>query len=245
MRLNKFLSQSGLFSRRSADEAINNGDIFVNSNVAILGQQIDPAADKVCYQDKQVKIEKNKVYYALYKPKGVISTASDELNRQTVLDFVPKKPHVYPVGRLDEDSEGLIILTNDGELTQKLTHPGFEHEKEYEVQIKHQTSNIKMINQEVKNIKERFEDGLLIDGKLMKADRVLSFQELSPHVFRLFTFNVVLHTGYNRQIRKMCAKIGLEVLGLKRIRIGKLKLSNLKLKPGEYKETSRCDIIES
>lgn len=240
IRLNKYLSESGLFSRRKADEAISAGQIFVNGKAATLGQQIDPETDIVKYLNQIIKTEKKLVYYALYKPTAVISSANDELGRKTVLDFVPPVPRVYPVGRLDEDSEGLIILTNDGELTQKLTHPSFEHEKEYQVRvrIKNKVSSIK--EEIIHKIEKSFKQGLLIDNKLMRVDGIEV--SLIPNTYYLI-LNLVLHTGYNRQIRRMCAKIGLEVKQLTRTRIGKLDLAQLDLREGQYKQISKEDIL--
>lgn len=241
VRLNKFLSQSGVCSRRSADELISKGKVFINGKVAYLGDKIDPEIDKITVNNKTIKQSNNLIYYALYKPKDVISTASDEIGRQTVTDFVPKNPPVHPVGRLDANSQGLIILTNDGELTQKLTHPSFEHEKEYEltIRIKNIESSIKKKEQFLFDIKKKFVSGMSIDNKLMKAD---SASTSMIHDSK-FVIQLVLHTGYNRQIRKMCAKMNLEIVRLVRTRIGKLTLASLNLKPGEYKEIIREDII--
>jgi len=245
VRLNKFLSQSGVCSRRSADELISKGKVFVNGKVAGLGDKIDPDKDKVAINNKTIKQSNNLIYYALYKPKDVISTASDEIGRQTVTDLVPKNPPVHPVGRLDANSQGLIILTNDGELTQKLTHPSFEHEKEYEVKFKHQTSNppagragLKIIDRK-NNIAKKFIQGMTIEGKCMKMDKAT----ITPLDTKFYMLNAVLHTGYNRQIRKMCAKMNLEIVRLVRTRIGKLTLASLNIKPGEYKLISREDIL--
>lgn len=239
IRLNKFLSESGCCSRRKADEYIASGDIKINGKVTKeLGIKIDPEKDAVEFQDKEVKIATDFLYYALYKPKGIVSTVSDELGRKTVIDLVPETPRVYPVGRLDTDSEGLIILTSDGDLTQRMTHPSFEHEKEYLVNAKFQISNSKRVAPEI--IKSQFEKGLYIDGHLMKADKTeVSLVQSTGFII----LTLVLHTGYNRQVRKMCAKIGLDVIKLVRTRFGKLKLSDLELAPGEYRLVTRADIL--
>jgi pseudouridine synthase len=238
VRLNKYLSECEICSRRKADEHILAGKVFVNDKKADLGQKIDPKTDRVEFNGEPV--EKNNIefiYYALNKPRGVISTASDEIKRKSVIDFVPKERRVYPVGRLDKDSEGLILLTNDGELTQELTHPSSQHEKEYFVKAVCQKGK----EVSIANLTKRFLNGISVEGKIMKADKVGEGHE-SPDL-RHFSFLVTIHTGYNRQIRKMCDKIGLEVIKLKRVRIGKLKLSDLNLEPGEYKAIKKEEII--
>ena len=233
VRINKYLSESRICSRRKADEHILTGDVTVNSIKAKLGDKIDPSNDVIRFKGKKVCNSAISLYYALYKPKGIISTSDDELNRKSVTDFLPKESRVYPIGRLDKDSEGLIILTNDGELTNKLSHPKFLHEKEYSVIA--ETRDYKIEN----NVKHLFETGLKIDDTLMKADRVYN---VLMHGAKL-KFKVILHTGHNRQIRRMCDKIGLEVKKLIRVRIGKLRLKDLKLEPGQYKIISKSDII--
>jgi 23S rRNA pseudouridine2605 synthase len=239
IRLNKFISDSGLMSRRKADEAISNGDIEVNgTTVSELGLKVDPEKDVVKCNGRFVKAEPELVYYAVYKPNGVISTAQDEKGRDNVVGLVPRFPRVYPVGRLDAYSEGLMILTNDGDLTQKLTHPSFEHEKEYEVTVHISDEELRYNVNLIGHLKKSFTDGLQIEGKLMKADRIfIKDNEKS------LLLSLVLHTGYNRQIRKMCAQIGLAVSKIKRIRIGRLNLQPLNLKPGEYKKIEKYQII--
>jgi pseudouridine synthase len=240
-RLNKFLAESGCCSRRKADEAILAGHVRVNGEIVReMGIKIDPVKDEVNFKGQIVKSSGKFVYYALNKPKNVVSTSSDDEGRQTVVDFVPKEPRVYPVGRLDFDSEGLIILTNDGDLTNRLTHPSFEHEKEYRVECKPQKSEFKVISQNPEIIKKKLEQGLKIDGQFMRADKV---KIISPPSIKYLTMKLTLHTGLNRQIRRMCDKIGLNVVKLVRIRIGKLKLEDLNIGPGEYKEITKEDIL--
>jgi 23S rRNA pseudouridine2605 synthase len=242
IRLNKFLAESGCCSRRKADDFIQEGLVEVNGQkVTSLGLQIDPKLDEVTLLGTHIKpIAHPLVYYAFYKPKGIISTASDEQNRKKVTDFLPSTPRVYPVGRLDADSEGLMILTNDGNLTQMLTHPSFEHEKEYEVTI---TTNHKI---NPKQIERDFTKGMLIDDQWMKAKSArLSKPSCTNGASKEYHYmiNTVLTTGYNRQIRKMCSKVGLKVIKLVRVRIGRLSLTRLNLKPGEYILILKSDII--
>jgi len=236
IRINKFLSDSGVCSRRKADEHILAGDVSVNGDIiSELGVKIDPGKDKVVFRGSNVVPTEKYIYYALNKPKGVISTASDEKDRKTVMSFVPESPRVYPVGRLDRDSEGLILLTNDGQLTNILSHPRGEHEKEYEV-VAVRKGNYSI---DSKKIERAYLSGIIIEGKLMKADTV----NISMTQDAKCRMKIVLHTGYNRQIRRMCDKIGLDVRKLTRVRIGKLNLANLNIPIGGYVEVKREDII--
>jgi len=235
IRLNKYLSDSGICSRRKADEHILAGEVKVDGEIASLGTKIDPSINRIELNNEVVRPKTELVYYAVYKPKGVISTASDEKDRKTVIDLVPKSPRVYPIGRLDKDSEGLILLTNDGELTNLLTHPKNEHEKEYEVAVS--SSKYQVLS--IKEVEKQLLEGLIIEGKLMKADSVKVTLIHNTKYLILIT----IHTGYNRQIRKMCDKINLTVLKLTRIRIAKSSLNKLNLKPGEYKKITKKEIL--
>lgn len=246
MRLNKYLSQAGICSRRRADEYIKAGEVCVNGTTASVGMQIDPENDWVVSQGKVVSLGcKELVHYALYKPVGVISTTSDEKGRTTVTDLVPSEPRVYPVGRLDKDSEGLIILTNDGDLTYELTHPKFKHPKEYEVEVKATYDGLAP-----EAIKELFAEGVPIEDKLFKADLVHCKDNDSkdnvpePTPLKDMTLYLILHTGYKRQIRRMCEAVGLSIVALKRVRIGRLRLELLGLAPGEYCRIEKSDICD-
>ncbi|PIS07568.1 pseudouridine synthase [Candidatus Berkelbacteria bacterium CG10_big_fil_rev_8_21_14_0_10_43_13] len=240
-RLNKFLANSCVCSRRKADEHILAGDVKVNGVMGSeLGVKINPEKDVVEFDGKIVKPMSEFVYYVLNKPKHIVSTAQAQNGEKTVLDFVPKSPRVYPVGRLDKDTVGLIILTNDGELTKELTHPSFEHQKEYLVECRILNPKSWRERDIVSSVKQKLTSGLKIDGKVMKVDRVKT-AEIQNSKFIILT--LVLHTGYNRQVRKMCAKIGLEVKRLTRIGISKLHLDELQLKPGEFKKISKEDVF--
>lgn len=240
IRLNKFLSEAGICSRRQADEHILAGNVTVNGQLAAIGARIDPEIDVVVCLGKTVTSFNKLVYYALYKPKGVITSSDDELGRKIAIELVPREPRVYSVGRLDIASEGLLILTNDGDLTNRLTHPSFAHEKEYRVNVEFLISNIENKHE---YIKSNFLGGLNIDGKLMQADRVFDFRELENRNSTFVSFSLVLHTGYNRQIRKMCDKLGLSVKKLVRTRIGKLSLADLHLEAGQYKLITKEQIL--
>jgi len=237
-RLNKYLANSGFCSRREADNFIAAGKGKVNGiAVPELGTKVDPEKDIIEFNSKTIKPSVEFIYYALNKPYSVVSTAKAQDGEKTVLDFVPASPRVYPVGRLDKNSKGLIILTNDGELTKELTHPSFEHQKHYRVSVQRRKIEDES---DIKKITEKFTKGIEIDGKIMKADSVV-VESLGT---RLLSLDIILHTGYNRQIRKMCAKIGLEIRSLVRTKIGKLSLDELSLKSGEYKLISKKDIVD-
>ena len=231
MRINKYLSDAGVCSRRKADEHILNGKIKIYGRVAVLGDTAEES-DKVTFKERPVNLSENKIIYALYKPRGIISTASDERGRKNVLDLVPKSPRVYPVGRLDKESEGLMLLTNDGDFAHKLSHPKHGSEKEYQVTFyaKRDISKDLIVSKLIK--------GMLIDGVIMKAKNV----EILKSDGNRHIVNLVLTTGHNRQIRKMCDKIGLVIAKLERIRISNLKINDLKIKPGEYKKISIGEI---
>jgi len=238
VRINKFIADAGICSRRQADEHIRCGDVLVNGEPAALGMTIDPATDQVTVCGKPLSAEPEQlVYYALYKPKGVISTASDPHGRPTVTDLVPDSPRVYPVGRLDLNSEGLILLTNDGQLAHKLMHPSFEHEKEYEVLVHCPPAGL-----DGDGIVSTFTEDIEADGELLRADQV-SVGDVSQRDENTALLRIILHTGYNRQIRRMCEAVGLSVIKLRRVRIGKLQLERLGLKPGEYQRIDKSALL--
>lgn len=197
MRLNKFLSQAGMASRRGADRLIEQGLVTVNGKVAKLGEKV-MGKEKILINNEAIKTIEGKEYIMLYKPVGIVSTAADEQGRQKVVDLVKTKNRLYPVGRLDINSEGLIILTNDGDLALKLTHPKFHMEKEYEVTCD-------------KNVTERrVNPGI---NKITRANKN--------------TMTIVMYEGKKRQIRNMCWEAGLRVKVLKRVRVGSLNLGDL------------------
>ncbi|MFA7243719.1 MAG: pseudouridine synthase [Patescibacteria group bacterium] len=234
VRINKFLSSNGICSRRSADEHIRAGKVKVNGIIAKLGDSIDPKIDKVVVNDKIIIATSKLEYYAFYKPRGVVATKSDELGRKSIADYIPDEKKLNPVGRLDMDSEGLIILTNDGELIQQLTHPSFKHEKEYYVEANMSESfKISDLN--------RLTKGINIKGTRMQAKSIDKIKiEKRKNMIK---FNLVLTTGYNRQIRRMCDKIGLSVCTILRVRIGKLVLNEIGLRAGQLKSIDRDQMI--
>lgn len=236
VRINKYLADSGICSRRKADEHILAGKVKINNNIAKLGDVVDPSSDKVFFNHKLIRANDLELeYWAVNKPKGYISTVSDEFDRPKVTDLVKTKARLYPVGRLDAISHGLMILTNDGDFAQKASHPSFEHYKVYQVEIRFKD---KLDEIELKN---KFLKGIVIYGKIMKAVALeIADVNNSRHRARLL---ITLGTGHNRQIRKMCDKIGLEVLDIYRTNIGKLSLSNLDLAPGKAIKIKSEDVL--
>ena len=209
-RLQKILSGAGVCSRRKAEEYLTAGRIKVNGITASLGDKADPERDVVEVDGTAVTSPAAHTYIMLHKPRGVVTTMSDEKGRPTVAELVRDCPaRVWPVGRLDMDSEGLLLLTDDGELTHRLTHPSHRVEKEYLVKVRGDAAQALSL----------LRAPMVIDGEDMETDRV----ELTGKN----TLTMVIRQGKNRQIRRMCAAAGLEVLRLKRVREGGLRLHDL------------------
>lgn len=217
MRLQKYLSQSGVASRRKSEEIILASRVSVNDQVVIrLGTTVTDK-DVVKVDGRVVKPATTYVYYVLNKPKGIITSSADEKGRKTVLDFVSKKPRVVACGRLDAESKGLVLLTNDGELCNQLTHPRYGHEKEYAVAAT--LNKGPGIEERIRHLEQGIE---LEDGKTSPA-KVTSVKRRGMQL----GFSITLREGKNRQIRRMCSSVGLDVVDLVRTRIGKLELSTL------------------
>lgn len=228
MRINKFLAESGVCSRRSADKLIEEGQVKVNGKVCVVGQDIDEFSDSVTVNGKKVSISNTFEYYIMNKPKGYVCTVKDDKGRKTVMELLPQNiKRVVPVGRLDYDSEGLLIFTNDGELTFKLTHPKNEIPKTYLVKTERPVSD-KDIN--------LLRQGVVIDGVKTKKCSV-KFIEATKTGAKL---HITITEGRNRQIRKMIETIGNNVEFLKRIKIGDLTLSGLNR--GEVRKLSAQEI---
>lgn len=229
MRLNKFLAAGGVASRRKCDEIIKSGSVSVNGKSGdFTGLTIDPEKDIVEYKGKRIKISEIKRYILLNKPSGYVSTCSDEKGRDTVLSLVKGfSERLFPIGRLDFDTEGLLILTNDGELAFRLTHPKHEIEKKYFARVSGELSPEK---------KEHIENGILLEGKKTSKSKV----ELIKSDFKYTDIHIAIHEGRNRQVRRMLEAVGLTVFFLKRISIGNLNLKSLK--PGEYRELTEKEV---
>jgi|TARA_B100000131_G_scaffold322940_1_gene378848 23S rRNA pseudouridine2605 synthase len=222
-KLQKVLARLGVASRRAAEEMILEGRVQVNEEVATLGQRITSTTDLVVVDGVQISIKPDLVYYLLYKPVDVISTASDPQGRKTVVDLVPDKPRVFPVGRLDRETEGLLLLTNDGDMTHRLTHPSFGVPKEYFVSVSGKVSRSAL-----RSLREGVE---LEDGKTAPA----KVSEVEKGLLR-----IVIHEGRNRQVRRMCAKVGHPVNRLIRTRIG--PITDRKLVPGSWRALTMEEI---
>lgn len=239
-RLQKILAAQGHGSRRKAEELITAGRVRVNGKVAELGQKADPAVDTIEVDGKALRETGAFLYYLLYKPVGVVSTnigkdtlyrvpasqrATTQKQSVTVRDLLPEKfrGRIVSVGRLDKDSEGLLLLTNDGTLAHRLMHPRFEHEKEYEVTLEDSISSSAL---------HELKKGIMIDGVLTKHAQIQRMDDR--------TFRIVLTEGRNRQIRRMCERVGARVIGLKRLRIG--SITDDQLKPGQGRELRQEEV---
>lgn len=231
-RLQKILARAGYGSRRSCEELISAGRVRVNGRAVGLGDKADPAKDKITLDGRIVQDTEKLVYVALYKPRGVISTVSDPDLRPAVRNLVPVPGRLYPVGRLDMDSEGLILLTNDGDLANKLTHPRYEHEKEYRVLV------AKHPDKEQLNLWRR--GVVLEDGFHTGPAEVYVVSKHGKGAW----LNVVLKEGHKRQIREMGLQTGLPVVRIVRVRIGELLLGGLKPKEWRYLTTQEVAALQ-
>ncbi|PIQ75867.1 hypothetical protein COU78_01915 [Candidatus Peregrinibacteria bacterium CG10_big_fil_rev_8_21_14_0_10_49_24] len=223
-RLQKILSARGICSRRKAEEYIEKGLVTVNGVFATLGQKADPESDVIEVDGTVLQAQKDLLYYLLNKPVGIVTTNAERGDQKTVRDILPKdlQGKVFPVGRLDKDTSGLLLLTNDGVLAYRLTHPKFNHEKEYEVTV----------------------DGEIFDGALKKLQMgiTISGSKTKPAVIKRLTKNsflITLTEGRNRQIRRMCQKVGSPVIALKRIRIE--TLTDSEMKEGSFRPLNNAE----
>ena len=230
IRINKFIAQSGIASRRKADELVSSGHIFVNGKKIIeLGTKINPQIDKISLDDKPISYSP-KIYYLVNKPIGYTSTTDDKFAKKLVTELVPNDIPVFPVGRLDKNSRGLMILTNDGELANKITHPRYGHEKEYIV-------TCEVHAQKINHIIRKFEQGFEVEFERFRPVQIKNIKFTN----KILKLNIVLKEGKKRQIRRMCEAVGWKVLDLCRIRIGKILLGNLK--SGGNKKISKKEIL--
>ncbi len=223
IRLQKFIADAGIMSRRSAEEEIKMGNVAVNGHIATLGTKVDPRGDVVSYRGKRIRYETKKyTYIMMNKPRGYLSSTSDDRGRKCVTDLLDGvKARVYPVGRLDLVSEGILLLTDDGDLKNKLTHPSHSIPKVYRVKVEGAVSG------------EQFEiltSPLVIDGYAIKPVEV----EITGEDERGTVLKMTLYEGRNRQIRKMCEQAGLVVKRLSRVSIGDLKLDGMPVGKWRY-----------
>jgi 23S rRNA pseudouridine2605 synthase len=230
MRLNKFIARCGICSRRSADLLIMSGKVAVNGTpVQELGILIDEKKDEVTVDGKKVSLQEDLIYILLNKPKGYLSTVKDDFQRSTVLDLVGKEKKVFPVGRLDFNTEGVLLLTNDGELAYRLTHPKFEIEKTYLVFVKGEIYPI---------ILEKFKQGVkLEEGVVARGEGKIIQAEKERSVFQL-----TLREGKKREIKRMCQMVGLEVTNLIRTKFAHLTTRGLKT--GQWRYLTEREIVQ-
>jgi len=229
-RLQKLLAQAGYGSRRACEQFIIAGRVHVNGQVAMLGQKADLTVDKVTMDGKPLPKAETLTYIALYKPRNVLSAAEGQDDRQTVRDLIPVEGHLYPVGRLDFDSEGLILMTNDGELTNRLTHPRFGHEKEYRVLLARRPDEKQL---------DTWRCGVVLeDGDKTAPAQVNFLSTLGKGAW----IRAVMGEGKKRQIREIGNLLGLPVVKIIRLRIGTLKLGSLK--PRQWRYLTADEIAE-
>jgi len=222
-RLNKFLSEAGICSRREADRLIEHGKVMVNGKPAIMGMRVK-VDDEICYQGHPVRRVDEEVLLLFNKPRGIVCTA-EKREKDNVIDYINYPLRIYPVGRLDKDSEGLLLMTNQGELVNKIMRAGNFHEKEYIVKV-----NRKITPEFLKQMRA----GVPILDTITRMCQVELVDD--------YTFKIILTQGLNRQIRRMCSYLGFEVVSLRRERIMNFKLS--KLKSGEYREATVAELTQ-
>jgi 23S rRNA pseudouridine2605 synthase len=221
-RLQKLLAQAGYGSRRACEDFIVEGRVRVNGQVAVIGQKADPARDRITLDGKALPKAETLTYIALYKPRNVLSAAEGQDDRQTVRDLVPVEGHLYPVGRLDFDSEGLILMTNDGDLTNKLTHPRYGHEKEYRVLVARRPDEKQLA---------AWRRGVVLEDGYKSAPAEVRFESTSG---KGAWIRVIMGEGRKRQIREIGMLLGLPVVRIVRVRIGTLRLGTLKPRQWRY-----------
>ena len=232
IRLQKYIADAGIMSRRAAEEEIKNGNVSVNGHVAELGAKIDPRSDVVSYRGKRIRSEKKEyTYIMMNKPRGYLCSTTDDRGRKCVTDLLDGvSARVYPVGRLDLVSEGILLLTDDGELKNRLTHPKHTIGKVYRVKVAGKVSDEQM---------EILSSALVIDDyKIQPVAVNISSEDESGTVLKMTLFE-----GRNRQIRKMCEAAGLTVKRLSRISIGNLKLDGLPVGKWRYLEKHEVDYL--
>ena len=228
MRIHKYLAHAGLASRRHSEAMVEKGEVMVDGVIAKVGQVIETDTAIVTLAGKLVQLDSVLVYYLLNKPRGVVSAVSDPDGRRTVISLVPQSHRLYPVGRLDYDSEGLMLLTNDGDLAYRLTHPKFEIDKTYRVLVKGV-----MTEKSVGYL----ETGVTIEGK-KTAPAAVKIVEAQPSNTWI---EITIHEGRNRQIRKMCEAVGYPVMRLIRTHLGPWELGDLEL--GKYRTLSPSELM--
>ncbi len=227
-RVQKILARSGLGSRRACEELIRKGRVTVNGQIIQLGDQADPKKDRIQVDGRPISAPEPNVYIAIYKPRGVLSAVSSVDPRPTVVELVDAPERLYPVGRLDVDSEGLMLLTNDGELANRLTHPRYGHEKEYRVLVARRPDREQL---------EVWQRGVVLEDGYRTAPAQVEVESYSGKGAWL---RVVMREGRKRQIREIGARIGLPIVRIIRIRIGSLRLG--RLRAGQWRHLSEAEL---
>ena len=230
MRLQKYLAMNGVASRRQCEKYIKDGLVAVNGQVVTeMGVQIDPDKDQITYRGKIIQEQHDKITILLHKPVGYVSTANDQFDRPTVVELVNVKERLYPVGRLDYLTSGLILLTNDGELALKLTHPRYETEKVYQAWLHGIITEEKM---------QQFRNGLQVEDYVTLPAKIRILEKQKDRCL----VEITLREGKNRQVRKMCETLGYPVSQLKRVAIGNLTLENLG--PGQWRFLKKQEVMD-
>jgi 23S rRNA pseudouridine2605 synthase len=226
-RLQRSLARAGFGSRRACEEIISAGRVTIDGRVAILGSRVTPGAEEVRVDGHLVNLDPNIKYYALHKPAGVVTTMSDPQGRADITAYLPPEgPRVFPVGRLDQDTEGLLLLTNDGELANRLTHPSFGVEKEYLAEVEGPATDKQLA---------RVRTGVDLEDGPASAARIRRVGSVGDRL----ALRVVMTEGRKREVRRLLAAVGLPVVRLVRLRVGPVQLGDLA--PGELRELSHAD----
>jgi len=232
-RLQKILARAGFGSRRACEDLITSGRVRVNGLVAELGNKANPESDQITVDNQSITIEQNFIYIALYKPRGVLSTTKSSDQRLTVRDLINLPDRIYPVGRLDFDSEGLILLTNDGELANRITHPRYGHEKEYRVLVSKRPDDTQI---------NTWRHGVVLEDGFRTSPTQVTFESSYGKGAWL---RVILREGRKRQIRQVGATLGLHVVKIIRIRIGNIHVGTLKPKQWRYLSDSEIKALKA
>lgn len=226
-RIQKILAQAGYGSRRSCEELIVAGRVHVDGVVAVLGQKADPARQVITVDGARVRLPDTRVYLALNKPRGVLSDTEDARGRKTVLDLVPHQGHLFAIGRLDLTSEGLVLLTNDGDLANRLLHPRYGHEREYRVRV---------AGRPTEDVIRAWSRGIVLDGEKTRPAQVKVLKGEAGDTW----LQVIMQEGKKRQIRRVAAALGHPVRALIRVRIGPIRLG--RLSPGEWRPLTAREV---
>ena len=233
IRLQKYLAEAGIASRRKCEEFIIQGRVKINNDVATLGMKVNPETDIILFDDKKIDKKEELVYILLNKPLGYVTTSKDQFSRDSVLDLVKVKQRIVPVGRLDMYTSGALLLSNDGEFVYKITHPKHEIDKTYTVTVKGIVTD-----EEV----EMLRAGVQIEDYITKPAKVKILKtDIEKDISRL---EITIHEGKNRQVRKMCEAVGRKVQALHRSKIGDIGVKDLKLGTWRYLSQKEIDYLK-